>query len=91
MNYDMMQWTIIGLAVLASAAFAVQKLAPNAVRRSRTKLALFFLQPDCSPTERKLGRWLAPKPQSAGACGGGSCSGCSDTMSRDKPRSYKAT
>jgi hypothetical protein len=81
MNYDTMQWTIIGLAVFASAVYAVQKLAPNAVRRTRTKLALMFLQPDAGPTERKLGRWLAPKPQSSGACGSTSCNGCGDSKS----------
>lgn len=81
MNYDMMQWTIIGLAVFASAAYAVQKLAPNAVRRTRTKFALMFLQPDASRIERKLGRWLAPKPQSSGACGSTSCNGCGDSKS----------
>ena len=81
MNYDTMQWTIIGLAVFASAAYAVQKLAPNAVRRARTKFALMFLQPDASRIERKLGRWLAPKPQSSGACGSTSCNGCGDSKS----------
>ena len=81
MNYDTMQWTIIGLAVFASAVYAVQKLAPNALRRIRTKCALIFLQPGSSPAERKLGRWLAPKPQSSGACGSTSCGGCGDSKS----------
>ena len=81
MNYDTMQWTIIGLAVFASAVYAVQKLAPNAVRRIRTKCALIFLQPGSSPAERKLGRWLAPKPQPSGACGSTSCNGCGDSKS----------
>ena len=81
MNYDTMQWTLIGLAVFASAVYAVQKLAPSAVRRARTNLALFFLQPDASRIERKLGRWLAPKPQSSGACGSTSCNGCGDSKS----------
>ena len=81
MNYDTMQWTIIALAVFASAVYAVRKLAPNAVRRTRTKLALIFLQPDCNPAERKLGHWLAPKPQSSSACGSASCGGCGDSKS----------
>jgi hypothetical protein len=79
MNYDTMQWTIIGLAVCASAVYAVQKLAPNAVRRIRTTFALIFLQPDATRIERKLGRWLAPKPQTSGACGSTSCGGCGDS------------
>ncbi|HWT15908.1 MAG TPA: DUF6587 family protein [Patescibacteria group bacterium] len=81
MNYDTMQWTIIGLAVFMSAVYAVRKLAPNALRRTRTKLALMFLQPGSSSVERTLGRWLAPKPQSSGACGSTSCNGCGDSKS----------
>jgi hypothetical protein len=77
MNYDAMQWTIIGLAVFASAVYALQKLAPNAVRRRRARLALMFLQPGSSAIERRLGRWLAPSPPGGSGCGGGSCSGCS--------------
>jgi len=84
MNYDAMQWTIIGLAVFASAVYAAQKLAPNSVRRARTRLALSLLQPDCSPTERKLGRWLAPKPRAGAGCGGGSCGGCETNGERSK-------
>ena len=81
MNYDNMQWAIIGLAVFASAIYAVQRLAPSVVRRIRTTLALMFLQPDAGPTERKFGRWLAPKSSTSGACGSTSCNGCSDSKS----------
>jgi hypothetical protein len=77
--YDRMQWTIIALAVIASAAYALMRLAPGLVRRTRTQLALVFLHPQRGQTSRRFGRWLAPRPQSAGAgCGSGSCNGCSD-------------
>lgn len=77
--YDSMQWTIIVLAVIASAGYALMRLAPGLVRRGRTQLALLFLQPQRGQASRRFGRWLAPSPQSAGAgCGSSSCNGCSD-------------
>ena len=85
-GYDAMQWTIIVLAIVASAIYAMGKLAPNAVRRARTMLALMFLQPNAGRFERHLGRWLAPKPQSSGACGSTSCSGCGDAQPAPPPR-----
>lgn len=78
-SFDTMQWTIIALAVAASTIYAIRKLAPNTVRHSRTRLALKLLQPNSGPTARKLGRWIAPKPQTDSGCGGGSCSGCGDS------------
>ncbi len=81
-----MQWTIIALAVAASLAYAVQRLAPGAVRRSRTSLALIMLRPQRGSAMRRLGRWLAPTPaSSAASCGGGSCKGCSDAPSPTRP------
>lgn len=81
MSYDHMQWTIIGIAVFISGLYAIRKLAPNAVHRLRTRVALWFLDPQSSAMERRIGRWLAPKPTSSGACGSSSCGGCSNTKS----------
>lgn len=83
-GYDAMQWTIIALAVLASASYAIHKLAPRSVRRVRTEIALVFLQSGRGPSVRRFGRWLAPKPQAGGGCGGGSCDGCETKGDRSK-------
>ncbi len=82
-----MQWTIISLAVAASLVYAIRRLAPGAVRRARTALALIMLRPQRGPVWRRLGRWFAPTPASSAAasCGGGSCKGCSDTPSPKRP------
>ena len=70
------QYLVIGLAVVASAAFVVRKQWPAAVRRARIACALPLLREGSSRTSRALGRRIAPRPSATeGACG--SCDGCS--------------
>lgn len=69
------QYVIVALAVALSVVFVVQRQWPGAVRRLRTKLALWLLREERGVGSKRLGRLIAPAPRMAGA-GCGSCNGC---------------
>jgi len=69
-----LQYAVIALAVLASAAVVWKKQLPASWRRTRTALALPLLRSPNGSIQR-LGRWLAP-PAAGGASSCGGCDGC---------------
>jgi hypothetical protein len=70
-----LQYGVIVLAVVASAAFVARRQFPNAARRLRGALALWLVRDGRSPRMRAFGRRIAPPARIAGdACGG--CDGC---------------
>jgi len=77
MSSLVLQYVIIALAVVVSAAVVVHKQFPGAVRRLRTVSALWLLREQRAPALRRLGRRLAPAA-SATAPGCGGCSSCDD-------------
>lgn len=70
----LLQYTVIGLAVLASAAFVAKRQFPNATRRLRIACALPFVREGRPAWLRAIGRRIAPPATLAGACGG--CDSC---------------
>jgi hypothetical protein len=69
------QYLIIGFAVLASAAYVVRTRMPRQVRQARTWIALRLLRDGRPGWMRRAGRRIAPAPIASGsACG--SCNGC---------------
>ena len=71
----LLQYLIIGLAVLVSAWVVLKKQFPGVVRKLRGSLALWLVKPQRSPRLQAWGRRLAPPAASnAGACG--SCNSC---------------
>ena len=72
----LLQYVVIALAVLLSAWVVGKKQFPGALRKARVALALLLVREGKSVRLQKLGRWIAPEPQSTsdGSCGG--CSGC---------------
>lgn len=77
----LLQYAVIALAVLVSAAFVAKKQFPNATRRLRIACALPLVREDKPGWMRALGRRIAPPASlnGAGACGG--CDSC-DTPSQ---------
>ncbi|HBN53448.1 MAG TPA: hypothetical protein DD456_05265, partial [Stenotrophomonas sp.] len=71
----LLQYTIIALAVLASAWVVLKKQFPGTVRRLRGALALWLVRPQRSPRLQALGRRLAP-PGAGGDRGRGGRGGC---------------
>ncbi len=70
-----LQYVLIGFAVVVSAAFFLQKQWPRAVRRLRVACALLLLRETANKPMQALGRWIAPKPGAVKAeCG--SCNSC---------------
>ena len=76
----LLQYAVIALAVMVSAAFVARKQFPNATRRLRIACALPLVREDKPGWLRALGRRIAPRASytGAGACGG--CASC-DTPS----------
>ena len=66
------QYTIIAVAVLASAAVVMRKQFPDATRRLRMAIALRLLGQGAAPWMQSLGRKIAP-PTRTGAA---NCAGC---------------
>ncbi|MCR6496583.1 hypothetical protein LJB71_10365 [Thermomonas sp. S9] len=70
-----LQYLLVALAVLASAAVVMRKQFPNATRRLRLMLALPLARPGRPKWMHALARRIAPPVQGGGKeCGG--CSGC---------------
>ena len=77
------QYTVIAVAVLASAVFVARRQFPGAVRRLRVALAVPMVREGKPEWLRRLGRRIAPPVQSGDAsCGG--CNSCGPT----KPRQH---
>ena len=66
------QYTIIALAVLASAGVVMRKQFPDATRRLRMAIALRLLGQGAAPWMQSLGRKIAPMPRA----GASNCAGC---------------
>lgn len=71
----LLQYLLVGLAVVVSSAFVAQKQWPAAVRRLRIACAMPLLREGRARSLRGLGQWIAPKPIAANSeCG--SCNSC---------------
>lgn len=70
----LLQYVVIGLAVLASALYAFRKLAPQLTNRWLAAASIRFRQPQHAAWMRALGGWMQPK-QATGNCSDG-CSAC---------------
>ena len=71
----LLQYLVIALAVLPSAAVVMRKQFPNATRKLRIALALPLLREGRPAWLRALARKIAPPGQGGGKdCGG--CNGC---------------
>jgi hypothetical protein len=71
----LLQYLVVALAVLASAAVVMRKQFPNATRKLRIALALPLLREGRPAWLRALARKIAPPGQGGGKdCGG--CNGC---------------
>jgi hypothetical protein len=71
----LLQYLIVALAVLVSAAVVMRKQFPNATRKLRIALALPLLREGRPAWLRALARRIAPPGQGGGKdCGG--CNGC---------------
>lgn len=71
----LLQYLVVALAVLVSAAVVMRKQFPNATRKLRIALALPLLREGRPAWLRALARKIAPPGQGGGKdCGG--CNGC---------------
>lgn len=70
----LLQYVVIGLAVLASLLLVLRKLAPKLTNRWMAAASIRYNQPERSVWVRALGRRLQPK-QATGDCSDG-CSTC---------------
>lgn len=68
------QWAVVAIAVLASAAYLVHLRAPGLGPALRRRLAIVLLRPARGRLLRRLGRRLAPAPSVRMPATG--CSGC---------------
>jgi hypothetical protein len=75
----LLQYIVIGLAVLASALHVANSRFPAGVRRLRVSMALPLLRDGRAPWLRALGRRVAPMPS---AMAGAACSGCNSCGSQ---------
>ena len=72
----LLQYVVIGLAVLASAMHVASSRFPTGVRRLRVSMALPLLREGRASWLRALGRWIAPLPSALASNGGGGCNSC---------------
>ncbi|MCF7220778.1 hypothetical protein L3V18_03095 [Lysobacter sp. TLK-CK17T] len=71
----LLQYLLIALAVVASAAYVLNRQLPAFTRRLRVACAVPMVRERRPGWMRALGRWIAPRATgAAGACGG--CDGC---------------
>jgi hypothetical protein len=71
----LLQYLVIGAAVLVSAWVVANKQFPGGVRRLRIALALPLLREGRADWLRVVGRWIAPSQRNFDAgCGG--CNNC---------------
>jgi hypothetical protein len=70
-----LQYTVIAVVVVVSAAFVLRRQFPNATRKLRIAIALPMLREGEPRWIKAIGRRIAPPARIAGdACGG--CNGC---------------
>ena len=72
-----LQYIVIALACVASAAFVLQKQWPQGVRRMRIACALPLVRETRPAWLRKVGKWIAPAAMAGGAGCDSGCDGCS--------------
>ena len=72
----LLQYFVIALAVVLSAAFVVKKQFPGTVKKLRVALALWLLREGRPGWMRRVGRQLAPPGQGSASKDCGGCSGC---------------
>ena len=72
----LLQYLVIGLAVLASALHVASSRFPAGVRRLRVSMALPLLREGRAPWLRALGRRIAPLPSAMAGTGCGGCNSC---------------
>ena len=70
----LLQYVVIGVAVVASALYAFRKLAPQLTNRWLAAASILLSQPRHAAWVRSFGRQLRPK-QATGSCSDG-CSTC---------------
>ena len=80
----LLQYVVIGLAVLASALYAFRKLAPQLTNRWLAAASIRFSGPRHAAWMRAFGRRLQPK-QATGNCSDG-CSTCGACGSKPPAR-----
>lgn len=68
------QWTVVAIAVAASAAYLVHLRAPGLAQALRRRLAIMLLRPARGRLLRRLGRRLAPAASVRVPATG--CAGC---------------
>lgn len=68
-----LQYAVVALAVIASAAYVFRTRFPATARRLRGWLAIRLVDSG-SPVLARVGRRIAPRPRAQDACGG--CGGC---------------
>ncbi|MFS8063082.1 MAG: DUF6587 family protein [Luteimonas sp.] len=78
----LLQYFVIGLAVLASAVHVASSRFPAGVRRLRVSMALPLLREGRSSWLRALGRGIAPVPSAMANNGCGGCNSCSSGTTR---------
>ena len=72
----LLQYLVIGLAVLASALHVASSRFPAGVRRLRVSMALPLLRAGRAPWLHALGRRIAPLPSAMASTGCGGCNSC---------------
>ena len=72
----LLQYLVIGLAVLASVLHVASSRFPAGVRRLRVSMALPLLREGRPTWLRALGRRIAPVPSARAATGCGGCNSC---------------
>ena len=70
------QSAVVALAVLASAVVVAKRQFPDALRRLRIACAVPLVRERRARWIRGIGRWLAPRPRTAGDSGCGTCNAC---------------
>ena len=78
----LLQYLVIGLAVLASALHVASSRFPTGVRRLRVSMALPLLREGRASWLRALGRRIAPMPSAMAATGCGGCNSCASEGSQ---------
>ena len=72
----LLQYVVVGLAVLASLAFVVRRQFPGSVRRARIACAVPLVREGRAPWLRRIGLWIAPEPRPGGAPADDGCGTC---------------
>ena len=69
-----LQYMVIAVAVIASAAFVFRSRFPRAARAFRLRVAAWLLRANRPGWLQQMGRRLAPAATASAGCGG--CNGC---------------